>query len=63
MGGSAGIAGGLLNVCEPFLARRVLHGSGSDYALLVTCYGLGMVLASGLVARRADATARVLLRH
>jgi MFS family permease len=57
------IAGGLLNVCEPFLARRVLHGSGSDYALLVTCYGLGMVLASGLVARRGDAAPRVLVRR
>jgi len=33
------VAGGLLNVCEPLLATKVLHGSGSDYALLVACYG------------------------
>ena len=53
---SAGVvvAGGLLNVCEPILATKVLHGSGSDYALLVTFYGVGMVAASALVARRGN---------
>jgi hypothetical protein len=54
------VAGGLLNVSEPILATRVLHGSGSDYALLVACYGLGMVSASALVVRRGDPTAGVL---
>jgi MFS family permease len=57
------IAGGLLNVCEPFLATRVLHGSGSDYALLVACYGGGMVAASGVVARRGTKPARVLIHR
>jgi len=61
-GGSV-IAGGLLNVCEPILATRVLHGSGSDYALLVACYGAGMVAASALVARRGDAHAGLLMRR
>ena len=54
------IAGGLLYVCEPLFATQVLHGSGSDYALLVTAYGVGMVDASALVARRGDAPANVL---
>ena len=46
------IGGGLLNVSEPIYATKVLHGSGSDYAVLVACYGIGMVLATVLVARR-----------
>jgi len=57
------IAGGLLNVCEPLLATKVLHGSGSDYALLVACYGAGMVAASALVARRGAMPAGVLIRR
>ncbi len=57
------VAGGLLNVCEPLLAINVLHGSGSDYALLVACYGVGMVTASVLVARRGAVAARVLIRR
>ena len=57
------IAGGLLNVCEPLLATKVLHGSGSDYALLVACYGGGMVAASALVARRGTMPAGVLIRR
>jgi MFS family permease len=57
------IAGGLLNVCEPLLATKVLHGSGSDYALLVACYGAGMVAASALVARRGTMPAGVLIRR
>jgi MFS family permease len=57
------IAGGLLNVCEPILATRVLHGSGSAYALLVTCYGIGMVTASALIVGRSNAEGGVLLRR
>jgi MFS family permease len=57
------IAGGLLNVSEPILATRVLHGSGSDYALLVACYGIGMVGASVLVVRRGEPSAGVLTRR
>ncbi|MGD1052129.1 MAG: MFS transporter [Solirubrobacteraceae bacterium] len=57
------IAGGLLNVCEPLLATKVLHGSGSDYALLVACYGTGMVTATLLVARRGGAPAAVLVHR
>jgi MFS family permease len=57
------IAGGLLNVCEPILATSVLHGSGSDYALLVACYGVGMVAASSLVARRGTMPAHVLIHR
>jgi hypothetical protein len=55
------IAGGLLNVCEPLLARHVLHGSASDYALLVACYCAGMVTATALVARRGTKPPSVLL--
>jgi MFS family permease len=54
------IAGGLLNVSEPFLATKVLHGSASDYALLVACYGIGMVLAAALVAWRGRARVELL---
>jgi predicted MFS family arabinose efflux permease len=57
------IAGGLLNVCEPLLATKVLHGSGSDYALLVASYGAGMVAASALVARRGSVAAALLIRR
>ena len=57
------IAGGLLNVCEPILATKVLHGSGSDYALLVASYGAGMVTASALVARRGSVPAGLLIRR
>jgi Transmembrane secretion effector len=57
------IAGGLFNVSEPLLATRVLHGSGSDYAVLVASYGVGMVTASALVARRGSAPARLLVRR
>jgi DHA3 family macrolide efflux protein-like MFS transporter len=60
---SAVIAGGLLNVCEPLLATKVLHGSGSDYALLVACYGGGMVTATVLVARRGSVLGRVLIHR
>lgn len=57
------IAGGLLNVCEPILATKVLHGSGSDYALLVASYGVGMVTASALVLRRGNQPDGVLIRR
>jgi MFS family permease len=56
-------AGSLLNVCEPFLATRVLHGSGSDYALLVAAYGGGMVVASALVARGGTKAVTVLVHR
>lgn len=55
------IAGSVLNVCEPLFATRILHGSASDYALLVACYGVGMVAASTLVARRGPMPPRVLI--
>ncbi|MGA2470872.1 MAG: MFS transporter [Solirubrobacteraceae bacterium] len=57
------IAGGLLNVCEPILAINVLHGKASGYALLVACYGVGMVLASVFVLRRGSKPAGVLIRR
>ena len=57
------ISGGLLNVCEPLFAKDVLHGSSSDYALLVACYGAGMVTGSVLVARRGDATGVTIMRR
>jgi len=41
----------------------VLHGSSSDYALLVACYGVGMVTGSVLVARRGDATGETIMRR
>lgn len=55
------IAGGLLNVCEPLFARRVLHGSSSAYALLVAAYCGGLVVASLLVARRGAKPPHVLI--
>jgi MFS family permease len=55
------VAGSILNVCEPLFATRVLRGSASDYALLVACYGVGMVAASLLVARRGPMSAKVLI--
>jgi MFS family permease len=57
------IAGGLLNVCEPIFAKHVLHGTDSDYALLVASYGAGMVTASMLVLQRGDQPPTVLLRR
>jgi MFS family permease len=57
------IAGGMLNVCEPLLATTVLRGTSSDYALLVACYGGGMVAATLLVARRGRAPAAVLVHR
>jgi MFS family permease len=57
------IGGGLLNVCEPLLAKSVLHGSNSDYALLVASYGAGMVAATAWVARNAGVVARVLIHR
>jgi DHA3 family macrolide efflux protein-like MFS transporter len=57
------LAGGLLNVCEPLLATHVLHGSGSDFALLVACYGAGMVVATALVSARGKVAAPVLTRR
>ncbi len=62
-GAGAIIAGGLLNVSTPLLATKVLHGSGSDYALLVACYGVGMVTASALVTGRGSVAAGVLVRR
>jgi MFS family permease len=57
------LAGGLLNVSEPFLATHVLHGSGSDYALLVAAYGIGMVAASALVISGGAVRPKVLLHR
>jgi len=57
------IGGGLLNVSEPLLALHVLHGSGSDYALLVASYCLGMVTASALVAHQGPKPAGLLIRR
>jgi MFS family permease len=59
--GAAVISMGFLNVCEPLLATHVLHGSGSDYALLVAAYGTGMVTGSVLVARRGNVGPRVII--
>jgi MFS family permease len=57
------IAGGLLNVCEPIFATHALGGSDTDYALLVACYGIGMVVASSLVARRGDVSEQLMIRR
>lgn len=57
------LAGSLLNVSEPFLATHVLHGSGSDYALLVAAYGIGMVAASVLVASGGAVGSKVLVHR
>jgi len=63
LGMAAIVAGGLLNVCEPLFALRVLHGSGSQYAVLVAAYGAGMVAASLLVARRGEAGEGEIIRR
>lgn len=57
------IAGGLLNVSEPVLAINALHGTESDYAMLVGCYGGGMVAASIFVVRRGVMAQAVLTRR
>jgi MFS family permease len=57
------VAGGLLNVSEPILATGPLHSGGSGYALLVAAYGVGMVLASALVARGGAAPAATLVNR
>lgn len=57
------VSAGLVNVCEPLLATTVLHGSGSDYALLVACFGVGMVVGSVLVARRGDPSGTTIIRR
>jgi hypothetical protein len=57
------VAGGLLNVCEPIFATHALHGSASDYALLVACYGIGMVAASSLVAHRGNVGEQLMIRR
>ena len=57
------IAGGLLNVSEPILATGPLRSGGSGYALLVAAYGVGMVVASVLVARRGTAPAGTLVNR
>jgi MFS family permease len=41
----------------------VLHGSGSDYALLVAANGIGMVVGSALVARRGDVGSAAIIRR
>ena len=41
----------------------MLHGSGSDFALLVACYGAGMIAATLLVARGGDASAASLIHR
>jgi predicted MFS family arabinose efflux permease len=57
------ISFGLFNVCEPLLATKVLHGSGSDYALLVAANGIGMVVGSALVAHRGNVGADAIIRR
>jgi hypothetical protein len=55
------IAGGLLNVSEPIYATSVIHAGGTGYAVLQACYGVGMVAATALVAKRGAAPLRVLV--
>ena len=50
------IASAFLNVSDPFLITKVLHGSGADYGLVMGCYGVGLVVASIMVARRGNAS-------
>jgi hypothetical protein len=56
-------AGGVLNVCEPLLAVKVLNGSSSDYAVLAGSFGIGMVAASLYVMRRGAMPDSVLVRR
>jgi MFS family permease len=42
------------NVALVFLVRRALHGSGSQYGMLVAAFGAGMMAASAYLSVRAD---------
>jgi hypothetical protein len=55
------IAGGLFNVSEPIYATSAIRAGGSGYAVLVACYGIGMVVATMLVAKRGKAGLRLLV--
>jgi MFS family permease len=57
------IASAFLNVSDPFLITKVLHGSGADYGLVMGCYGVGLVAASIMVARRGNAAPETIMRR
>jgi MFS family permease len=42
------------NVALVFLVHRALHGSGSEYGMLVAAFGAGMMAASAYLSVRAD---------
>ena len=50
-----------MNIAEPLLATGPLHSAGSGYAILVACYGSGMV-AGSLLSARAGTRVAVLRR-
>lgn len=55
------LAAGGMNVVEPLLATHVLHAAASGYAILVACYGTGMI-AGSLISARAGSRVAVLRR-
>jgi MFS family permease len=55
------LAAGGMNVAEPLLATSVLHAAASGFAILVACYGSGMV-AGSLLSARAGSRVAVLRR-
>jgi MFS family permease len=57
------IASAFLNVSDPLLITKVLHGSGGDYGLVMGCYGVGLVAASILVARHGNAPSETIMRR
>jgi MFS family permease len=59
VGGLATLAGSMVNVIEPLFVTGTLHGSGFAYAVLMTCFGGGMLLSAPLTIRVGNAaTAR-----
>jgi MFS family permease len=48
------LAGTLMNVAEPILATGPLRGGGAGYSLLVTAYGVGLVVGSVVNGRAGN---------
>jgi hypothetical protein len=61
-GALAMLAAALMNPAEPLLAIGPLHGGGGAYAVLVGCYGIGMV-GGTLVNSRLTSDVSVLRRR
>jgi MFS family permease len=54
IGATTVLAATLMNVAEPILATGPLHGGGAGYSLLVTAYGVGLVVGSFINGRAGN---------